>query len=126
MVPSGATTYTYSNGTDVVMPTSDATYSVSGTDANGCVSATDAVSSVTVNMLPTISVNSGAVCAGQSFTMVPTGATSYTYSNGSYIVTPTADATYSVSGTDANGCVSNVDAVSSVTVNALPMVIGCY
>ncbi len=122
MVPTGAVTYTYSNGTDVVMPTADATYSVSGTDANGCASNVDAVSSVTVNVLPTISVNSGSICAGQSFTMVPTGALTYTYTSGTDVVMPTADATYSVSGTDANGCVSNVDAVSSVTVNALPTI----
>ncbi len=122
MIPSGASTYTYSNGTDVVTPTTDATYSVSGTDANGCVSSTDAISSVTVNALPTVSVTSGAICAGQSFTMIPSGASTYTYSNGTAVVTPTADATYSVSGTDANGCVSSTDAISSVTVNALPTV----
>jgi hypothetical protein len=123
MVPSGADTYTYSNGSSVATPIANATYSVSGTDANGCVSSTDAVSSVTVNALPTISVNSGAICAGQSFTMVPSGAATYTYSNGTDIVTPSVDATYSVSGTDANGCVSNVDAISTVTVNALPTLV---
>jgi hypothetical protein len=122
MVPTGATTYTYSSGTDVVSPTSDASYSVSGTDANGCVSLIDAISSVTVNALPTISVNSGAICSGSSFTMVPTGATTYTYSSGTDVVSPTGDASYSVSGTDANGCVSLIDAISSVTVNALPTV----
>ncbi len=123
MVPTGAATYTYSNGSDIVSPTADATYSVSGTDANGCVSSTDAISGVTVNALPTITVNSGAICAGQSFTMVPSGASTYTYSNGTDVVMPTADATYSVIGTDANGCTPNVDAVSSVTVNALPVLI---
>jgi hypothetical protein len=122
MVPTGATTFTYSNGSSVATPTANSTYSISGTDANGCVSSVDAISSVTVNALPNISVNSGAICAGQSFTMVPTGATTFTYSNGSSVATPTADATYSVSGTDVNGCVSNVDAVSSVTVNALPTI----
>ena len=120
IVPSGANTYTYSSGTDVVSPTSNSTYSISGTDANGCVSNVDAISSVTVNALPTINVNSGAICSGQSFTMVPSGASTYTYSSGTNVVSPTSDATYTVSGTDANGCVSNVDAVSSVTVNALP------
>jgi len=122
MVPTGAATFTYSNGSSVTTPTTNATYSVSGTDANGCVSNVDAVSSVIVNALPTISVNSGAICAGQSFTMTPSGAFTYTYSNGNSIATPTANATYSVSGADANGCVSKVDAVSSVTVNALPTI----
>ncbi len=116
MVPGGAATYTFSNGTDVAMPTSDATYTVTGTDANGCENM--AVSSVTVNALPTIIVNSDAICAGQSFTMIPSGAMTFTYSNGSDVAMPTSDATYTVTGTDANGC-ENM-AISSVTVNALP------
>ncbi len=123
MVPSGADTYTYSNGSSVATPTANATYSVSGTNTvTGCVSNVDAVSSVIVNALPSISVNSGSICAGQSFTMIPSGASTYTFSNGSSVATPTANATYSVSGTDANGCVSNMDAVSSVIVNALPSI----
>ena len=120
MTPNGASTYTYSSGSAVVTPSINSSYNVIGTDVNGCENT--AISSVAVNVLPTISVNSGSVCAGQSFTMVPTGAFTYTYSNGSSVSTPTANATYSVSGTDANGCVSNIDAVSSVTVNALPNV----
>ncbi len=119
MVPSGATTYTYSNGTDVVTPSANDSYTVTGTDANGCENT--AVSTVTVNSLPTISVNSGAICAGQSFTMVPTGATTYTYSNGTDVVTPAANDSYTVTGTDANGCVSATGAVSTVTVNTLPV-----
>ncbi len=122
MVPSGAVTYSFSNGSAIATPTANATYSVSGTDANGCVSNVGAISSVTVNALPTISVNSGAICTGKSFTMIPIGAVTYTYSNGSAIATPTANASYNVTGTDANGCVSNVGAISSVTVNALPTI----
>jgi hypothetical protein len=117
MMPTGATTYTYSNGSSVAMPIADATYTVMGTDANGCENM--ATSSVTVNALPTVAVNNGTICAGQSFTMMPTGATTYTYSNGSSVAMPTADATYTVMGTDANGC-ENM-ATSSVTVNALPV-----
>jgi gliding motility-associated-like protein len=122
MVPTGASTYTYSNGSSVDTPTTNTTYSVSGTGINGCVSAIDAISSVTVNALPTIIVNSGAICAGQSFTMVPTGASTYTYSNGSSVDTPTTNTTYSVSGTGINGCVSAIAAISSVTVNSYPTV----
>jgi hypothetical protein len=122
MIPSGATTYTYSSGSDVVTPTINASYNVTGTDANGCVSSNTAVSTVTVNAIPTVSVTSGAICAGQSYTMVPSGATTYTYSSGSDVVTPTINASYNVTGTDANGCVSSNTAVSTVTVNALPTV----
>ena len=117
MVPSGATTYTYSSGTSVVAPTASTSYTVTG-DNNGCINT--AVSSVSVNSLPIVSVNSGAICVGQSFTMTPSGATTYTFSNGSDIVTPTANSSYTLTGTDANGC-SNT-AVSSLTVNPLPIV----
>jgi hypothetical protein len=122
MTPSGASTYTYSSGSAIVTPTTNTSYNVTGTDANGCISSSAAVSSVTVNALPTISVNSGAICTGNSFTMTPSGANTYTYSSGSAIVTPTINASYNVTGTDANGCISSSAAVSSVTVNALPMI----
>ncbi|MBL7937111.1 MAG: LamG domain-containing protein, partial [Bacteroidia bacterium] len=94
--PSGADTYTISGGNSIVSPTADATYSVTGTDVNGCVSTSAAIASVTVNALPSISVNSGAICSGQSFTLSPSGADTYTISGGNSIVSPTADATYSV------------------------------
>lgn len=79
--------------------------------------------SVVVNTLPTISVNSGSICAGQSFTIMPSGANTYTYSGGSNVVNPISDTNYFVSGTDANGCVSSIDAVANVTVNALPTLV---
>jgi hypothetical protein len=120
--PSGANTYTISGGNSIVSPTTNATYSVTGTDANGCVSSSAAIASVTVNSLPSISVNSGAICTGQSFTLSPSGADTYTISGGNSIVSPTTDATYIVTGTDANGCVSSSAAIASVTVNALPNV----
>ena len=118
--PSGASTYSYSSGSAIVSPTSSATYSVTGTAINGCTNM--AISSVTVNATPTISVTSGAICAGKSFTMVATGAGTYTYSSGSAIVTPTASTSYSVVGTNSLGCVSSNTAVSSVTVNINPTV----
>ncbi len=122
MVPSGASTYNYSSGSAIVSPTANASYNVLGTDVNGCTSSAAAISNVTVNVLPTVNVNSGAICAGQSFTMVPSGASTYTYSGGSAIVSPTANTSYNVFGTDGNGCVSSVAAISNVTVNALPSV----
>jgi hypothetical protein len=124
IIANGATTYTSvpSLAGSVVTPTATTNYSITGTDANGCVSSNTAVSTVTVNNLPTVSVTSGAICSGKSFTMVPTGANTYTYSSGSAVVSPTATANYSVTGTSAQGCVSSNTAVSTVTVNALPMV----
>lgn len=118
--PTGANTYTFSNGSSVVSPTVTSTYSVTGSGANGCVSSV-AVSTVTVNSKPVISVNSGSICAGNSFTLSPTGANTYTYSSGSAVVTPTATTSYSVTGTSVAGCTSSV-VVSTVTVNSKPVI----
>ncbi len=119
----GTLTYTWvsgpTNNVNTVTPTATAVYTVDVTDANNC--AASSIVEVTVNSLPTISVNSGSICVGQSFTMVPTGAATYTYSNGTDVVAPTANDSYTVTGTDANGCVSATGAVSTVTVNALPV-----
>lgn len=122
LTPSGADTYTISGGNSIVSPTADAIYNVIGTDLNGCVS-TAAVASVTVNTLPVITVNSGSICSGESFTITPSGADTYTISGGNNIVSPTVDATYSVTGTDLNGCVSASPATATVVVNTLPNII---
>lgn len=77
---------------------------------------------VVVNPIPTISVNSGTICSGQIFTMNPTGANTYTYSNGSQTVSPVNNSTYSVSGTSTAGCTSTSVAISTVNVLPLPIV----
>lgn len=122
MVPSGASTYTFQGGNAIITPTANASYTVTGTSVAGCVSSTFATSNVTVNALPVISVNSGSICSGNSFTMVPTGASTYTFQGGSAVKTPTATASYTVVGTNAAGCVSQGFATSNVTVNALPII----
>ncbi len=122
MIPGGASTYTFSSGTDVVTPVADVSYSVAGTSSLGCLSSNVAVSSITVNPAPTISVTNGAICSGQSFTMIPVGASTYTFSSGTDVVTPVADISYSITGTSSLGCLSSNVAVSSITVNALPTI----
>jgi len=118
ITPSGASTYSYTGGSAVVSPTANTSYTVTGTSSVGCVGT--AVSSVTVGTIPTITVNNGTICSGYSFTMVPSGASTYTYSGGSAVVSPTANASYTVTGTSALGCAASNTAVSSVTVNASP------
>ena len=121
ITPAGsATSYTISGGSTVVTPTANATYTVIGTNSVTSCSNT-AISSVTVNPSPTVSVTSGAVCAGSSYTMVASGAGTYTYTGGSAVVTPTATMSYSVTGS-ALGCAASNTAVSTVTVNANPSV----
>lgn len=121
IVPNGANSYTFSNG-PVVSPTTTSSYSITGTGSNGCISTFPAISNVTVYSLPLISVNNGVICAGKTFTMFPTGASSYTYQGGSAVVSPTASTSYTVSGTSAQGCISASSATSIVTVNANPTV----
>lgn len=122
LVPGGAVTYTFNGGGPVVSPTITSSYSVTGTGTNGCVSNPATVSNVTVNAIPVITVNSGSICAGQAFTMVPGGANSYTFQGGSAIVSPTINSSYTVVGTSSAGCTSGTFATSNVTVNAIPSV----
>ena len=70
---SGANTYVYSSGSTVVTPTTTTNYTVTGTNTvTGC-SAT-AISTITVISNPLITVNSGGVCTGGSYTITPSGA----------------------------------------------------
>ena len=123
MIPSGASTYSYSSGSNDVTPIVNANYTVTGIAANGCVSSNAAISSVTVNLLPTITVLSGAICSGQSFTMSPSGASTYTYSSGSAVVSPTTNVNYTITGTSAEGCVGAGNTICSVQVYALPNIV---
>jgi gliding motility-associated-like protein len=122
---SGANSYTWDNSvTDGVAftPAGTQTYTVTGSDIAGC-QGTDQVT-ITVYNLP--SINAGAdqaICPGGSVILSGSGGTSYTWNNGvanGVSFNPAATQTYTVTGTDANGC-SNTDQVL-VTVNALPNV----
>ncbi len=121
----GANTYTWDNSVlDGVAftPLSTATYTVTGADGNGCVNSAQV--EVTVNALPTVSAGTDvAVCAGDSAILNGSGAVSYAWDNGItdgvHFIPVTAN-TYTVTGTDANGC-ENTDQVD-VTINSLPTV----
>ncbi|HEX7413965.1 MAG TPA: PKD domain-containing protein [Bacteroidia bacterium] len=119
MSPSGANTYTFSSGSAVVTPTTNTSYSVTGTNTQGCVSSNTAVSTVTVNALPNVSVNSATICAGNTTTLTATGASTYTWNTSATgaTITPTKTitTTYTVTGTDGNGCMNT--ATSTVMIN---------
>ena len=120
--PNGANTYTIQGGNAVVSPTSNASYTVAGTSTSGCKSLGFATSNLTVNPNPTITVNSGAICAGQSFTINPNGANTYTIQGGNAVVNPTSNASYTVAGTSASGCKSLGFATSNLIVNPNPTI----
>jgi hypothetical protein len=111
-----------------VAPTVNPTvYTVTVTNAANCTAS--ATHSVVVNALPTISIVSSsglAICAGTSTTLTASGAGlvgSYAWNTtpaqtGATINVNTAG-TYTVTGTDANGCFSTAQITISVT--ALPV-----
>jgi concanavalin A-like lectin/glucanase superfamily protein/type IX secretion system substrate protein len=93
-------------------------------DANGCVFTNDTVA-VQINALPTVSVtiNTATVCAGTMDTLTASGTiTSYTWNTSattaSITPSPTVTSTYTVMGTDVNGCMNM--ATATINVNALP------
>ena len=126
MAGGGASTYTYSSGSPIVSPLVNTTYSVTGTSAQGCVATNTALCNVTVYITPTVSVNSGSICFGNSITLTPSvnpnGTATYTITGGNFVVSPSSNNSYTVVATSSMGCISANQAVANVTVYALPVV----
>lgn len=120
---SSANSFSWSTGSSSqsISVNSSGTYYVYTTNSNGCSSSAQSIS-VAVNPIPIISVTSGSICLGGSFTITPSGAATYTISGGSSVVSPTINNSYSVTGTSLAGCTSSIQAVSNITVNALPVI----
>jgi PKD repeat protein len=111
-------------------PPSTTLYTVSVYDYNGC-SASD-TAYVTVNPLPTISVsalNGGIINSGNSETLTATGASTYSWTDGisnigatsTITVTPLVSTTYTVYGTDVNGCTSDTNYTVTVISSSLSL-----
>jgi len=124
LTATGGTSYKWSNSittaANTVSPTVTTTYSVTGTNANGCSATASAI--VTVNSIPTVTLtaSSGSICNGASSVLTAAGATTYAWSSGTanpQTVSPTATTTYTVTGT-TNGC--NGIASTTVTVTVVP------
>ncbi|MBS1634578.1 MAG: T9SS type A sorting domain-containing protein, partial [Bacteroidetes bacterium] len=119
-----ATSYTWSTSQTtasvVVTPTIATSYTVTGTDVNGCTNT--AVKSLAVNALPVVSAGSTSICAGSTTTLTASGASTYTWNTSAtganLVVTPTVTTIYTVTGTSSLSCVNT--ATASATVNALP------
>lgn len=126
ITPSGAISYTVGSGNAIVSPTVTTSYSVAGTNTFGCVSNT-VMSNVTVQPLPTVTAVSSntLICVGQTVTISPSGASSYTLfpgpiSGSVFIVTPTVSSTYTVSGSSSFNCQNS--GTIDITVNPVPSV----
>ncbi len=139
LTASGATSYSWTPATGLsctscanptVTPTASTTYTITGTSGIGCTGTT--TKTVTLNPLPPVNAGpDAAICAGASTTLAATGASTYSWtpstglsctSCASPVASPTTTTSYTVTGTDANGCVKNDTVV--VTVNPLPVVSG--
>lgn len=127
LTASGASDYVWSTQEVTpsisVSPSSTKTYTVTGSDANGCSMTVSRV--MNVEPLPTITIEgSKTICAGQSTTLTATGGVAYQWSTGetinSVVVTPDISQSYVVTVTNAYGCVAS--SAASVTVNQLPNV----
>jgi gliding motility-associated-like protein len=122
----GATTYSWSTGattnTIAVSPISTTTYTLFGSNTSGCTNTV--IATVVVNALPTVTVNSPAICSGQTATLTGAGATTYSWSSGatttSLTVSPISNANYTVTGTTAgctNTAVANVVVTTAFTLS---------
>ena len=123
----GAVSYSWSGSVvdgAAFLPSATATYTVTGTGANGCTGT--ALATITVNALPVVgsaASPSTTVCEGNSLTFNGTGASSYTWSGGivnGVAFIPVSSGTYTVTGTDINGC-SNTNSMT-IIVHTLPVV----
>ncbi len=122
IIPIGVNTFSIQGGAAVVSPGSSSNYTVVGISAEGCISGNIVTSTVTVNPIPTVNINNGIICSGESFTLLPTGATTYSIQGGLTIVSPISNSNYTVVGISAFGCISSNTATSSVIVNATPVI----
>lgn len=122
--PSGADFYTINGNNFTVTPTSSTIYSVNGTNYAGCASASPAIVTISVNPapIPTISVNSGTICKGSSYTISPSGANSFSITGNNFVVTPSITTSYSVTGTNTAGCIASSVSVISVSVFPTPTI----
>ena len=111
----GANTYSWNAGATgisiTISPTVSTTYTVTGTDLNGCTNTAAILIGVLNSTAPTIIASSSrpATCVGEATTLTAQGAITYTWKPGSLggstvVVSPTISTTYMVSGTGTNSC----------------------
>jgi len=126
----GANTYVWDNGLgngqfQTPSPLVPTTYTVTGTDLNNCVNSAQV--NVTINALPLLITSPDtSVCIGDTIKLRANGANTYVWDNGigsvqNPIVIASSINSYTVTGTDLNGCSSS--SLVQVTINALPTII---
>lgn len=115
----GATAYAWSNGSTstsiTVSPTVSTLYTLTTTNSLSCTNSL--TYSLIVKPKPILSLASGTVCKGQTFTLQPSGAATMAITGNNYVVTPTATSVYTLTGS-TNGCFATAIAA---TVGVIPV-----
>ena len=119
LTSSTGSSYLWSTGvtTSSISPTTAGNYTVQVTDANGCKN-NSTVTVVSINPLPNVVAiaTKTTICSGENVSLTGSGASTYVWDNNvnnASAIIPTTTTTYSVTGTDINGCIGK----SSVTIN---------
>ncbi|MFK7785761.1 MAG: hypothetical protein AB8B56_11630, partial [Crocinitomicaceae bacterium] len=104
-------------------------YVITGVSDQICLNAGAGTETITVNALPTIGAGTDqALCDGETTALSGTGGTSYTWdngvTNGTTFTPPVGVTTYTVTGTDANGCVGTSTVTIDVTAYPLAPDVG--
>lgn len=131
----GANTYTWSDGshgstsTLTSLNAGASYYVVIGTNTlTGCTATATATLVVNASPITLIYANTGSICEGQTVTLNGLGANSYSWSIGStgssINVSPSVTTTYSLVGTNSNGCSSSASQVITVLPSPVISVAG--
>lgn len=130
LTASGANTYTWSTGSTAasatMAPLAQTVYTVSGSIGSCSAQAT---TTVFINPDPTITISGNTViCPGQTAILTAAGASTYTWSTNaqgnSISVTPNANSTYTVRGTNNFGCIASAVSDVSIVVTSPVMAFG--
>ena len=125
LTASGASVYNWNNSVVNNVPflpsLGSMTYTVTGTDLNGCTSTDNLI--ISVNPIPSVSAGDDVIiCEGQQVILSASGASTYTWSDNilnGVVFTPNSGVySYTVTGTNSFGCTS-VDNLQ-LTVNDTP------
>ena len=125
LTANGASTYTWMNGNTTNIgafsPTASGVFSVAGTSSAGCAGNGTIFINV-IKLTPSVNVNP-TICEGSTVSILASGASSYTWNNGTngplITVSPSVSTVYTVTGTNLLGCTGSN--TSTVTVNPAPI-----
>ncbi len=116
--------------TPTASPAATTVYTLAVTDANGCISVNAPTVTVTVDPAPTaVASGSATICAGESTPLTGSGGASCAWAPATGLsdpascapmASPSASTIYTLTVTDASGCVSTNAPTVTVTVNPAP------